>query len=114
MKNQVSFSAPTVSSPLTEMFKDLQDSLNAFTLEAEELHKSTSVTDETSRALYTAFSRITAYSDQLHMIFSMLSEDVRVAEEIGTAPSPEFESAAHENCFYEWLRASRKGGAMVN
>ena len=96
------------------MFRDLRESLNAFTMEAAEIHKSMAVTDDCSRALLTAISRITAYSDQLHMILALMGEDVRVMEEIGMEPSLEFDSLEHENCFYEWLRMSRKGGVTVN
>ncbi len=114
MKKQVPSSIPEMRSPLAEMFQDLGESLNAFTVEATDLHKSVAVSDDASRALFTALSRITAFSDQLHMILALMGEDVRVMEEIGMAPTPGFESAEHENCFYEWLRTSRKGGVTVN
>ena len=83
-------------------------------MEAAELHKAVVVADDASRALLTALSRITAYSDQMQMVLSLMGEDVRVTEEIGMGPTPEFDMAEHENCFYEWLRAARKGGAAVN
>lgn len=103
-----------IPSPLAERFQDVYDALNAFATEAAQLHKSVAVTDDASRALFTALSRVTAYSDQLQMVLALMGEDVRVAEEIGAGPSPEFETAEHENCFYDWLRMSRKGGVTVN
>ena len=99
---------------LAERFRELQDRLNAFTTEAVELHNSIAVNDDASRALFTALSRITAYSDQLQMVLALMGEDVRVTEEIGIGTTPGFKSAEHENCFYEWLRTSRKGGVTVN
>jgi len=114
MKIQNPSPIPELTSPLAEMFLDLHATLNAFTAEAAELHKAVAVTDAASRALLTALSRITAYSDQLQMVVSLMGEDVRLTEEIGMGPTPKFDSAEHENCFYEWLRTSRKGGVTVN
>lgn len=114
MKTQISSLIPDVASPLADKFQDLHDALLAFGTEAAEFHKSLAVADDASRALFTALSRITAYSDQLQMVLTLMAEDVRVTEEIGTATGMDFESMEHENCFYEWLRASRKGGMTVN
>jgi hypothetical protein len=114
MNTQISSSIPDVASPLAEKFQDLHDALYAFSVEAAEFHKSVPVADDTSRALITALSRITAYSDQLQMVLTLMAEDVRVTEELGAEPSMDFESIEHENCFYEWLRMSRKGGMTVN
>jgi hypothetical protein len=113
VKNQTT-SPIAERSPLAEMFHDLRETLSAFTLEASELHRSVAVTDEATRAMLATLSRISAYCDQMHMIVALLSEDVRVTEEIGLEPAPEFDSIEHENCFYEWLRSSRKGGVVVN
>ena len=114
MKNQVPDSILDGASPLTEMFEDLRETLNAFAMEAAELHKEVMGSDDASRALFTALSRITAYSDQLQVVLALMGEDVRVTEEIGIGTTPGFKSAEHENCFYEWLRTSRKGGVTVN
>ncbi|HUY95087.1 MAG TPA: hypothetical protein VMU71_07295 [Terracidiphilus sp.] len=114
MKTEISSLFPDVASPLVERFQDLQDALHAFSVEAAEFHKGLAVADDASRALFTALSRITAYSDQMHMVLNLMTEDMRVTEEIGTAPSMDFESVEDENCFYEWLRRSRKGGVTVN
>lgn len=107
---------PNLPSTLVERYQDLRDTLNAFTTEAAELQSSVPVTNDASRALFTSLSRITAYSDQMNMVLALISEDVRVAEEIGAGPgiAPQFETADIENCFYEWLRTSRKGGLAVH
>lgn len=114
MSTQITSLIPDVVSPLAERFQDLHDVLIAFTTEAAEFQKSISVADEATRALLTALSRISAYSDQLQMVLNLMAEDVRVTEEIGSAPGMDFESVEHENCFYEWLRTARKGGLTVN
>lgn len=101
-------------SQLAERFQELQDTLNAFTAEAAELHRGITVNDDASRALFTALSRVTAFSEQLQMVLALMGEDICVAEEIGSVPGGEFELDEHENCFYEWLRTSRKGGVTVN
>lgn len=112
MKSQT----PNLPSSLVERFQGLRDALNAFTSEATELHNILPAADEAGRALLTSLSRITAYSDQMQMVLALMSEDVRVTEEIGAGPGigPQFETPEVENCFYEWLRASRNGGMAVN
>lgn len=107
---------PNLPSTLVERFQDLRDALNAFTTDATELQTNLPVTDEAGRALLASLSRITAYSDQMHMVMALMAEDVRVTEEIGAGPGmgPQFETAEVENYFYEWLRASRNGGLTVN
>jgi Mg-chelatase subunit ChlI len=112
MKHQL----PNLPSTLVERYQDLRDALNAFTTEAADIHSSVPVTNEATRAVFTALSRITAYSDQMNMVMALMGEDVRVAEEIGAGPGigPQFETADIENCFYEWLRTSRKGGLAVH
>jgi hypothetical protein len=102
------------TSPLAERFQTLHQSLNSFAVEAADLQKNMAVNDEASRALFTALSRISAYADQIQITLSLMGEDVRVTEELGVEPSPEFENAELENCFYEWLRTSRKGAVTVN
>lgn len=115
MKTQISFlDVPEVTHPLAGRYQDLHDAVNAFTAQALEFRNSMAIRDEASRALYTAVSRMTAYSDQMLMILSLMGEDMHVAEELGSEPAPEFESTEHENCFYEWLRKSRNGGVVVN
>jgi hypothetical protein len=114
VKTPVPYPTPEIHSPLAELFQDLRETLHAFSTEAAELHKSVTVNDDTSRTIFAALSRITAYSDQMQMVLALMGEDVRVAEEIGMGPSPQFDSADHENYFYEWLRSSRKGGVVVN
>ncbi len=103
-----------VPSSLAHRYQDLHDALYAFTTEAAQIHQSMAVKDDASRALHTALSRITAYSDQLQMVLSLIGEDVDVTEEIGAEPGPEFDSPELEDCFYEWLRAARTGAQMVN
>jgi hypothetical protein len=114
VKTPIPYPAPEILSPLAALFQDLRETLNDFSTEAAELHKSVSVSDDTSQAIFSALSRITAYSDQLQMVLALMGEDVRVAEEIGMGPTPQFDTTEHENYFYEWLRSSRKGGVAVN
>ncbi|HWE86048.1 MAG TPA: hypothetical protein VG267_13980 [Terracidiphilus sp.] len=112
MKPQI----PNLPSNLVERYQDLHDALNAFTTEAAELHRRVPVTDDATQALFTALSRITAYSDQMQMVLALMGEDVRVTEEIGAGLGigPQFETADIENCFYQWLQTSRKGGLAVH
>lgn len=108
--------SPLIPSTLVDRFQELHDALNTFAIEATQFHNSLTVSDEATRALFTSLSRITAYSDQMNMIMALMSEDVRVTDEIGSGPvsRPEFENDEFENCFNEWLRLSRKGGLAVN
>jgi hypothetical protein len=105
---------PNTPSSLVDSYQDLRDALNAFATEAAQFHKCVAVTDDATRALFTALSRITAYSDQLQMIMALMREDVRITSEIGADSGLEFESLEFANCFYEWLRAARMGGQAVN
>lgn len=114
VKSQTSFDVPAASDSLANQYQDLQEALSAFTVQVIACRNSMPVEDEASRALFLSVSRISAYTDQMHMIMSLMSEDMRVAEELGSAPGQEFESLEQESCFYEWLRKSRNGSMPVN
>ena len=101
-------------SPLSGRFQALHEAASSFNNGAYDLQHTLSVTDETSRVLFGALTRITAYADQLDMILSLVREDVRVVEELTSEPFAAMWKNRFGSSLYEWLCIARGANAKVN
>ncbi|HWG21298.1 MAG TPA: hypothetical protein VG225_12275 [Terracidiphilus sp.] len=103
-----------ITSTLTEKFQAFYELFTEFTHEAAQMHGSLPIRDEASRAMFNSLTRVMAFSDQMNMVLSILREDVRVIDELSTGPVKPLLADKFEDCFYEWLIASRGTSPNVN
>ena len=105
---------PIASFPLMQKFQAFYELFTEFSHDAAELQQNLPVQDEASRAMFTSLSRITAFTDQMNMVVSLMREDVRVLDELTTDHVTASWSEQLDRYFYEWLRASKTAAPNVN
>ena len=99
--------SPIHESTLAQKFQAVYEFYTDFTQHVVELHATTAVHDEPSRAAFNSLSRLMAFTDQMNMLLNMMQEDVRVAEEL-TGPVVSANGTGEiEQYFLEWLRTSK-------
>lgn len=99
---------------LATAFETARTQLSRLSREAAQLHEGLQVTDEKSRAIFNALSRLLAMSDQIDLITALMREDVRVIEEIG-GESNDFLWPEHlGDSFQQWLRTPHTGTTKIH
>lgn len=101
-------------STLTPDFDAACDQFTCFGRETTRLHDAIQISDETSRAVFTALTRIQALSDQIDLILALMKEDVRVVEELSKDPEDANRSERFGDSFQRWLRTSRDATLKIN
>jgi hypothetical protein len=99
---------------LMEKFQAFYELFTEFSQDAAEFHQNLPVQDETSRAMFTCLSRITAFTDQMNMVVSLMREDLGVLDELNFDRTTASWSEQFDRYFYEWLRASKSAAPIVN
>ncbi|UWZ82492.1 hypothetical protein [Occallatibacter riparius] len=105
---------PNLSFSLMQKFHAFYELFTEFSHDAAEMQQNLPVQDEASRAMLSSLSRISAFSDQMNMVVSLMREDVRVLDELTTDQVTDSWSEQLDRYFYEWLRASKNATPNVN
>ncbi len=102
------------ASPFSEKFQALYELLIRFAAEAQQMHAHLKVQDDASRAVYTSLSRISGFSDQLHMVLCLMRDDVRVVEELSAGLPAVLGPEQFEDSYYHWVRLERQSPAPMH
>lgn len=105
---------PVLASSLSPRFQAVHDHFTAFGREALQVHETINVHDESSRAAFSAISRLRAFSDQIELILTLMREDVQILEEITGDSAEALWNEQFGDSFNQWLRTSFRTTAKVN
>ena len=99
---------------LMQKFHAFYELFTEFSHDAAEMQQNLPVHDETSRAMFSSLSRISAFADQMNMVVSLMREDVRVLDELTADQVTDSWSEQLDRYFYDWLRATKTAPPNVN
>lgn len=98
--------ATHIATVLSEKFESLHQAFADLNAEAANFHRELNLNDKASRAKFDALSRTLGFCDQLHLVLTIMREDIRelapVAVDFQAAPWND----QLDECLEEWLRTA--------
>jgi len=102
-----------IADSLSQRYQALHDAFTDLATDAAHFHSSLKVQDVATRNLFTALSRILAFSDHIHVALNLMGEDVRTLEvEHGNALDVDWNEL--DDCFEEWLVSTPAASSKVH
>jgi hypothetical protein len=102
-----------VADSLSERYQALHDAFTDLATDAAHFHSALKVQDVATRNLFSALSRILAFSDHIHVALNLMGEDVRTLEvEHGDALDGDLSEL--DDCFEEWLISTPAASSKVH
>ncbi len=102
------------TSSLAPTFEAARNQLSQLSRQAAQLHEIMQVSDEKSRAIFNALSRLLAMSDQIDLVMSLMREDVRVVDELSADSQELLWAEQFGDKFQQWLRAPRAAAPKIH
>jgi hypothetical protein len=106
-----------IANSLSQKFQVLHDAFTELASEAAQFHNDLPVEDPASRTLFTALSRILAFSDHVHVALNLMGEDIGAVEAAYGDPMGVEWTEELEDCFDEWftnMTVANSKGQLVN
>jgi hypothetical protein len=92
-----------IANSLSQKYELLHEAFTDLASQAAQFHAELLVKDPASRDLFTALSRILAFSDHVHVALNLMGEDVRALEAEHGDPMGVDWTEELEDCFEEWF-----------
>jgi hypothetical protein len=103
-----------VANSLSEKYQALHQAFTDLAIDAAHFHNAIQVQDTTTRNLFTALSRILAFSDHVHVALNLMGEDVRALEAAHGDLDDTDWSEKLEDCFEEWFLTTPVASSKVH
>lgn len=110
MKNESSRS----SRYLLDKFDTLHDAFVQLNEEAADFQRELNLSDTTTRGQLDALSRTLAFCDQMHMVLTLMREDIRSLEPHGDGHDPFAWTDQLDECLEDWLRSACQANPTVH
>lgn len=103
-----------IANALSQKYQVLHDAFTDLASEAAQYHSDLLVHDQSSRGLFTALSRIMAFSDHVHVAMNLMGEDVQAIEAAYGDPMGVDWTNELEDCFEEWFSNAGLANLKIN
>jgi hypothetical protein len=103
-----------IANSLSEKYQALHDAFTDLAVDAAHFHSALQVEDAASREMFTALTRILAFSDHVHVALNLMGEDVRALEAAYGDPMGVDWNEQLEESFEEWFLSTPVASSKVN
>ena len=102
------------SHDLLEKFETLHQAFIDLNSDAADFQQELNLSDSTSRSQFDALSRTLAFCDQMHLVLTLMREDLRSLEQRPRSCDPSTWTDRLDDCIEEWLRNACLGNSNVH
>jgi hypothetical protein len=103
-----------IANSLSEKYQVLHDAFTALAIDAAHFQSAIEVQDAAGREMFTALTRILAFSDHVHVALNLMGEDVRALEAAHGDPLGVDWNEQLEESFEEWFLSTPVASSKVN
>ena len=103
-----------IANSLSEKYQVLHDAFTDLAVDAARFHSALQVEDAASREMFTALTRVLAFSDHVHVALNLMGEDVRALEVAHGDPMGLDWKEQLEETFEDWFLSTPVASSKVN
>ncbi len=103
-----------IASTLSEKFESLHQAFIELNSEAADFQRDLHLDDTTSRGQFEALSRTLAFCDQMHLVLTLMREDIRSIDALPADNLASLWTDQPDECLEEWLRTACLGNLTIH